>query len=57
MTRQEKMLSNLMAALTPELQKEITLLKRKLVKMEQQRDNWKETALRYQKNLIERSKK
>lgn len=56
MTQEERLLANLRALMSAESQREIALLKRKLKKVEESRNVWKETALRYQKNLIERNK-
>jgi len=62
-TREEKLLQAITKVVAPELIVEVALLKRKLKKaieqrdnLRQQRDTWKGHALRYQKNLIERTK-
>ena len=54
MTRDEKLLAAMKAALAPELHKEITLLQRKLKHALEQRDEWKERATRYRKTILEK---
>ena len=54
MTRAEKIVAALVKELTPELNKEITRLKRKLSVAIEQRDMWREAAQRYRKQLLEK---
>jgi hypothetical protein len=52
MTREERIVAALVKELTPELHKEITLLRRKLKRALEQRDVWAEAARRYQKQVL-----
>ena len=56
MTVETKVFSLLKELANNDMRLQIASLKRKLSKMEQQRNAWRESALRYQKNLIERTK-
>ena len=56
MTREERLLDAVRALANKDLLNKIAALTRKLKKIETARDAWKETALRYQKNLTERTK-
>lgn len=55
--REEKLILELKKLASQTMIREITTLNRKLKKMEESRDEWREAAMRYQKQLLEQKRK